>query len=183
MMNIMRERAIILCGIAGVCLLLLASAACRESGRDERENAGAASNNSSTAASDATGEAVDPAKLDAEVERLEKQAEKNPGNADTLAELARAYVRRGNAHRAAQRMREAMADYRRAQQNDPDNDEAQKNAADIAPQVEGAVTGEYGEPAPLPISPNVTGSDEKPTPTPKNEKPSPTPKKAVMSDE
>lgn len=179
MKNIVRERAIMLCGLAGACLLVLASTACRESGGGDAapQNAGAAANNSSTAASDTTGEAVDPAKLDAEVARLEKQAEKNPGNAETLAELARAYVRRGNAHRAAQRMREAMADYRRAQQNDPDNDEAQKNAADIAPQVEGTPTGEYGEPAPLPISPNVTGSDEKPTPAPKNEKPTPAPKK------
>jgi hypothetical protein len=31
MKNIVRERGIILCGLAGVCLLLLASTACRES--------------------------------------------------------------------------------------------------------------------------------------------------------
>jgi cytochrome c-type biogenesis protein CcmH/NrfG len=151
------------------CALLLAagfSAACGggESNSATQSNASASADNSSVAASTKSG--GDPASLDAEVERLEKQAGKNPGNPETLAELARAYVSRGNAHRAAGRLREAMDDYRSAQSKDPDNEEALKNAADIAPQVEGTPTGEYGEPAPLPISPNVTGAEEKPSPTP-----------------
>lgn len=152
-------------------LLLVTAAACGRGDQNNapRSNAGAPANNTPAAGTAATG--GDPAALDAEIERLEKEAGKNPGNAETLAELARAYVRRGNAHRAAGRPREAMDDYRRAQRNDPDNEEALKNAADIAPQVEGTPTGEYGEPAPLPISPNVTGAEEKqsPPPTPKKQ--------------
>ena len=168
MTNIVRGQARSVCLVAAVAgALLFASAACRQSGRDDgaQTNTGAASNSSAAANNAPAG--GDPAKLDAEIERLEKQAEKNPGNAETLAELARAYVRRGNANRAAGRLREAMDDSRRAQRNDPDNEEAQRNAAEIAPQVEGTPTGEYGEPAPLPISPNVAEDEAKPTPTPK----------------
>ena len=170
MTNIVRGQARSVCLVAAVTgALLFATAACRDGGTNEsaQTNGGAASNNSSAANNAPAG--GDPAKLDAEIERLEKQAEKNPGNAETLAELARAYVRRGNAYRDAQRLREAMDDYRRAQRNDPDNEEAQRNAAEIAPQVEGTPTGEYGEPAPLPISPNVADDETKPTPTPKKQ--------------
>lgn len=154
---------------AGLCALLLACGACR---RDDTKNAGGASNasasqsNAAPAAGNTQG-GSDPSRLDAEIERLEKQAEKNPGNPELTAELARAYVRRGNALRDAGRVREALLDYQRAQSNDPDNDEATRNAADLAPQGEGTATGEYGEPAPLPITPNVTGGEEKPSPTPK----------------
>ena len=49
---------------------------------------------------------------------------------------------------------------------DPD---AQRNAAEISPLVEGAQTGENGEPAPLPITPGVTADEDKPTPTPKKQ--------------
>ena len=167
MTNIVRGQARSVCLVAAVAgALLFAAAACRDGGKNEsaQTNGGAASNTSANNAAAAGG---DPSKLDAEIERLEKQAGKNPGNAETLAEFARAYVRRGNAHRDAGRLREAMDDYRRALSRDPDNEEAQRNAADIAPQVEGTPTGEYGEPAPLPISPNVADDETKPTPTPK----------------
>jgi tetratricopeptide (TPR) repeat protein len=169
MTNIVRGQARSVCLVAAVSgALLFASAACREGGTNEsaQTNGGAASNNSANNAAAAGG---DPAKLDAEIERFEKQAEKNPGNAETLAELSRAYARRGNSHREAGRLREAMDDYRRALSKDPDNEEAQRNAAEIAPQVEGTPTGEYGEPAPLPISPNVADDEAKPTPTPKKQ--------------
>jgi len=168
MTNIVWGHARPLCLVAAACgALLFVSAACRDAGTNDaaQREAGAASNNSA-AASNTAAAGGDPSKLDAEIVRLEKQAEKNPGNAETLTELARACVRRGNAYREAGRLREAMDDYRRAQRNDPDNEEAQRNAAEIAPQVEGTPTGEYGEPAPLPISPNVADDDAKPTPTP-----------------
>lgn len=157
------------------CALLLCAAACGGGQGDNAPQSNAAAttataDNSAAVAGTKTG--GDASSLDAEIERLEKEAGKNPGNSETLAELARAYVRRGNALRAAGRVREAMDDYRRAQRNDPDNEEAQTNAAEIAPQVEGTPTGEYGEPAPPPISPNVTGAEERPAPTT-----TPTPKK------
>jgi cytochrome c-type biogenesis protein CcmH/NrfG len=110
---------------------------------------------------------ADTSQLDAEVERLEKRAERNPGDDEALADLAKAYVRRGDAERAASRLREALLDYRRAQSADPDNPDAQRNAAEISPLVEGAQTGENGEPAPLPITPGVTDDEERPTPRPK----------------
>jgi cytochrome c-type biogenesis protein CcmH/NrfG len=109
----------------------------------------------------------DFSQLDAEVEQLQKRAERNPADDEALSELAKAYVRRGDAERAANRLREALLDYRRAQGADPDNPDAQRNAAEISPLVEGAPTGENGEPAPLPITPGVTDDEEKATPTPK----------------
>jgi cytochrome c-type biogenesis protein CcmH/NrfG len=108
----------------------------------------------------------DMAKLDADVEQLEKRAERNPGDDEALSELAKAYIRRGDAHRAANQLSEALFDYRRAQSADPDNADAQRDAAEISPLVEGAQTGENGEPAPLPITPGVTADEDKPTPTP-----------------
>jgi cytochrome c-type biogenesis protein CcmH/NrfG len=101
------------------------------------------------------------------VEQLQKRAERNPADDEALSELAKAYVRRGDAERAANRLREALLDYRRAQGADPDNPDAQRNAAEISPLVEGAPTGENGEPAPLPITPGVTDDEERATPTPK----------------
>lgn len=108
-----------------------------------------------------------PAALDGEIARLERLNERNPADDEARLKLARAYVRRADQHRAAQRLPEALADYRRALRTDPDNEEAQKNVAEITPQVEGTPQeGEYGEPAPPPISPNVTEGEAKETPTP-----------------
>jgi cytochrome c-type biogenesis protein CcmH/NrfG len=147
-------------------------------GRGEQANDGqansAANANTNVAANanttDAAG-AADFSTLDAEVGQLEKRAERNPGDDETLAALARAYVRRGNAHRAANRLREALLDYRRAQNANPDDEAAQRAAAEISTLVEGERTGENGEPAPLPITPGVTDDEEKaaPTPTPKKQ--------------
>jgi cytochrome c-type biogenesis protein CcmH/NrfG len=137
--------------------LVLAMAACRG---DSSPNANAGPN-----ANAPPGAATDPARLDAEIARLERLTERNPADDEARAELARAYVRRAGEHRAAQRLREALEDYRRAQRFDPDNEEALKNISDLSPQVEGTPPeGEYGEPAPPPISPNVTGGEGKETP-------------------
>ena len=110
---------------------------------------------------------ADMAKLDAEIEQLERQAERNPGDEDTRDELARVYVRRGDARRAAGQLREAVADYQQALRFDPDNNEAQNNAAAARDQLGGDQQGENGEPAPLPITPNVADEDGKPAATPK----------------
>jgi len=132
-------------------LLLPALAAC---GGGERPREGAR-----TAASpQADAAANEPARLDAEITRLERLTERNPADDEARTQLARAYVRRADTHLAARRLPEALADYRRAQRLDPDNEEAQRNVADLSPQVEGTPQeGEYGEPAPPPISPNVEG--------------------------
>ncbi|HEX8687419.1 MAG TPA: tetratricopeptide repeat protein, partial [Pyrinomonadaceae bacterium] len=113
-------------------------------------------------------------KLNADIERLEKSAERNPGDDETLDELARAYVRRGDARRGAGQLREALADYQSALRHDPDNDQAQSNAAAAAGQLGDAQQeDENGAPVPPPITPNVAGEQGQPTPAP-----TPTPKKS-----
>ena len=108
--------------------------------------------------------------LSGEIERLEKQAERNPADKETLDELARAYVRRANLERGSGQLREALADYQSALRHDPDNDEAQGNAAATKLQLGGeSEEDENGAPAPLPITPNVADEDGKPTPTPKKQ--------------
>ena len=110
----------------------------------------------------------DVAKLNADIERLERQAERNPTDEETGDELARAYVRRGNAQRSAGQLREALADYQSALRHDPDNVEAQSGAAAVTEQLGGEQKeDENGAPAPLPITPNVADEEGKPTPTPK----------------
>lgn len=115
---------------------------------------------------------VDVAKLNSDIERLEKSAERNPGDDDTLDELASAYVRRGDAERTSGQPQEALKDYQRALRLDPNNLEAQKNAADIQEQLGGEQQDENGAPAPAPITPNVADDEEKPAATP-SEKPTP----------
>jgi cytochrome c-type biogenesis protein CcmH/NrfG len=147
-----------------VALMLLLTGCNRAKPADASAHAGS----SPVAPQASTGGATDDvAKLDADIERLERQAERNPGDEETRDELARAYVRRGNTQRTAGQLREALADYQRALRLDPDNNEAQTNAAATKEQVGGSEQqGENGEPAPLPITPNVADEDEKPKPTP-----------------
>jgi cytochrome c-type biogenesis protein CcmH/NrfG len=118
---------------------------------------------------------VDVPQLNADIERLEKTAERNPGDEDTRDVLAQAYVRRGDAERATDQPQEALKDYQRALRLDPDNAEAQKNAADTQEQLGGEQReDENGAPVPPPITPNVADEDDKPAATPAEK---PTPKK------
>ena len=144
----MRKTALVL--LLGSLLVALSS--CRgEGASDPDANAGA-----NAAAS--PGPAYNPAALDGEIARLERLTERNPADDEARLKLARAYVRRADQHRAAQRLPEALAEYRRALRTDPDNEDALRNVAELSPQVEGTPQeGEYGEPAPPPISPNVEG--------------------------
>ena len=138
----------------------------------QQSNAGAQPSSSQSNGNAADASTTDVAKLNADIERLEKATERNPGDEDSRDELARAYVRRGNAERAGGQPQEALNDYQRALRLDPDNDEAQKNAADIKEQLGGEQVDENGAPLPPPITPNVADDDDKPTATP-NEKPTP----------
>jgi tetratricopeptide (TPR) repeat protein len=157
-----------------VATLLLLACAC--GGAKSNSNSQAANANGSGAPQNATKAVTseaDAARVDAEIERLEKLVERNPGDDDTRDELSRAYVLRGDWLRTSGRLNEALLDYQRALRLDPDNDAAQKAAADTEEQIGGAQQqGENGEPAPLPIIPNVTdeeGKSDKPTPTPKKQ--------------
>jgi cytochrome c-type biogenesis protein CcmH/NrfG len=156
---------------AALALLMLACSCGGRAPADTAQdgNAAASASPQATAPGGGAQTPADISQLDAEVEQLEKRAERNPGDDEALADLAKAYVRRGDAERAANRLREALLDYRRAQSADPDNPDAQRNAAEISPLVEGAPTGENGEPAPLPITPGVTDDEERPPPTPKKQ--------------
>ena len=135
-----------------------------------------ASNSAAASASPGAERPAEGANLDAEIQRLEKLVERNPGEDSVTRPLAAAYVRRGNALRAAGDLRGALKDYRNAIKYDEDNEEAQKNIAEIVPQVEGEKTGEYGEPAPLPITPNVTTDTDEAEPSPTAQ---PSPRKNV----
>jgi len=158
---------------ASALTLLLALAAltagCRRDARTNADGGGEAQAAATPGASAVQGAPADAGKLDAEIERLEKQAERNPADEEARDELARAYVRRGNGLRGAGQLREALADYQRALRLDPDNDEAQAGTAAATEQVGGEKQDENGAPAPLPITPNVADEDEKPTPTPKKQ--------------
>jgi cytochrome c-type biogenesis protein CcmH/NrfG len=153
-------------------LLVLSLAACGggEQSGTKTGNGADASANSSPSAAAANAAPGDSSKLDGEIEQLEKRAQRNPGDDEALSLLASAYVRRANSLRAAQRLKEALTDYQRALRINPNNEEAQKNAAEIALLIEGTPQeGEYGEPPPLPITPNVTGGEASPTETPKKQ--------------
>ncbi len=166
------------CVISVALLLVSLSAGCRRSApANGNQTENPATSNTATAATTNSASAdggANAAQLDAEIARLEKIAQRNPSDDEVRDALAQAYVRRGNARRAAQQLREALRDYQNALRINADNEEAQRNAAEISPQVEGQPTGENGEPAPLPITPNVTTEGEEPSPT---KQPSPTKKR------
>lgn len=140
-------------------------AGCR---RDAQKKGGApAAGETANAQPGAAPSPADIAQLNVEIERLEKQAERNPADEETRDELARAYVKRAKVEQGVGQFQEALADYQRALRHDPDNDDAQAGAAAATDAIGGDKEDENGAPAPLPITPNVADEDEKPTPTPK----------------
>jgi cytochrome c-type biogenesis protein CcmH/NrfG len=145
-------------------LLALAAAGCRRDA-GTNTNGGAAQAGATPGAATGQGSPADPGKLDAEIERLEKQAERNPADEETRDELARVYVRRGDLRRAAGQLEVALSDYQSALRLDPDNGAAQDNAAAVRVQLSGEQQDENGAPAPLPITPNVADEEGKATPT------------------
>jgi tetratricopeptide (TPR) repeat protein len=140
----------------------------------QQSNAGAPSSSAQSNGNAAASSTTDIANLNADIERLEKAAERNPGDEDMRDELARAYVRRGDAERASGQPQEALKDYQRALRLDPNNDEAQKNAADTERQLGGGEQeDENGAPLPPPITPNVADDDDSKPAAPAKEKPTP----------
>jgi tetratricopeptide (TPR) repeat protein len=163
-------------------LLTISVCACGGSENRNGDAATTATTAGNTASANATtggsgGMQTGVVNYDAQIADLEKQAEKNPGDDELRDALSQAYLRRANALRDAQQLKEALRDYRKALSNNPDNEEAQQRAAEIGAQVEGDLTGENGEPAPLPITPNVTTDD------PADEKPQASPPKEMKKNE
>lgn len=157
---------------AVTALTLLVAAAMLSAGcrRDARKGADPAAGQTASAQPTRDAAPADIPKLNGDIERLEKQAERNPADEETRGELARLYVLRGDAQRGAGQLREALADYQSAMRFAPDNVEAQANAAAVGQQLGGdQQEDENGAPAPLPITPGVADEDGKPTPTPKKQ--------------
>jgi cytochrome c-type biogenesis protein CcmH/NrfG len=131
----------------------------------------AANANNATQAADAQPKAAaspaDISQLNREIERLEKQAERNPADEETQDELARVYVKRAKVEQGGGQYQEALDDYQRALRHDPDNDDAQAGAASATEAIGGDKEDENGAPAPLPITPGVADEEGKPAPTPK----------------
>ncbi|HEX8282242.1 MAG TPA: tetratricopeptide repeat protein [Pyrinomonadaceae bacterium] len=161
---------------AATALTLLLALSALQAGcrREARPGDGGAGAQASATPGATAGDAApaDLGRLGAEIERLERQAERNPADEETRDELARLYVRRGNALRAAGQTRAALADYQSALRLDPDNGEAQSGAAAVNEQAGGGQQeDENGAPVPLPITPNVADEDGKPAATPTPKKP------------
>ncbi len=111
---------------------------------------------SAPAASQASGggEAIDTSKYDAAIDSAKKQADRKPNDLGARSALAHAYLARANALRDARQYRVALGDYRRTLQYDPENRDAQQNAAMIIMIMKqmGREVPEPGqEPAPLPF--------------------------------
>jgi Flp pilus assembly protein TadD len=157
---------------AVTALSLLAALAAPLAGCRRGAQKGADANAGQTAFAQPNGAAspVNITQLNGEIERLEKQAERNPADEETRDELARAYVKRAKVEQAGEQFQEALADYQRALRHDPDNEEAQAGAAVVDQQLGGdQQEDENGAPAPLPITPNVADEEGKATPTPKKQ--------------
>jgi cytochrome c-type biogenesis protein CcmH/NrfG len=147
--------------------VVLLSNACRDRGQKAPDTG---ANQTAAAQPNAAASPADIAQLNGEIERLEKQAERNPADEETQDELARAYVKRAKAEQSAGQHREALADYQRALRYDPDNDDAAAGAAAVNQELGGGgKEDENFAPVPPPISPNVADEDGKPTPTPKKQ--------------
>lgn len=167
MNNVPRNRRAAFPVLTLLVALAVLPAGCR---RDAQKGAAPAAGETANAQANAAGPATDVAQLNGEIARLEKQAERNPADEETRGELARLYVRRGDAQRGAGQLREALADYQSALRFAPDNDAAAANAAAVDQQLGGdGREDENGAPVPPPITPNVADEDGKPTPTPKKQ--------------
>ena len=155
---------------AAALTLLVALAAplagCRREAQKGTAQGGVTPGETTSAQQSAAASPADLAQLNGEIERMEKQAERNPGDAETQDELARAYVKRAKLEQAAGQFQEALQDYQRALRHDPDNDDAQAGALAANQQLGGdAKEDENGAPVPPPITPNVADEEGKPTPT------------------
>ncbi len=162
MMNKMRVWIGLLCL---PCVLLLC-VACGKSTSDganasNAANAAASSNGTNGNASNvapASGQAHDNSKLDAEIVRLEQEAEKNPDDETMLGALADAYVKRGAALHDAQRLADALRDYQSALKYSPNHEEANLRVAQITQEIGAEPHAEDGKPVSIPAKPGTSNN-------------------------
>ncbi|HYP02209.1 MAG TPA: hypothetical protein VER76_18605 [Pyrinomonadaceae bacterium] len=153
---------------AFVCLLslLLLCGACGKKGApaagtnengttNAATSSGDANGNASNTGTATGGQALDTSKLDAEIARLEAQAEKSPDDDSTLGALADAYVRRGHALHEAHRLTDALHDYQSALRYSPDHEEANLRVAQITQEIGAEPHAEDGKPVAVPAKPGA----------------------------
>lgn len=171
---VIRQRLLVVCVVLSATAMMVNLSACRTSAPPATDQAaatgaaGRASPPSSagalpTAAPPNMGEAIDTSTHNAEIARLEKQAQKSPGDETTRTALAQAYLGRANALKDARQYRVALGDYRRALRYDPDNEEARQMAAvivSIMKEMDREVPAEGEEPVPLAVTPDTSEDDE-----------------------
>lgn len=97
---------------------------------------------------------IDAAEMTADIERAEKQYQKNPKDEKTKLELAKAYFVRATALTGAAQYRAALGDYRKGLKLDPNDEDARKmhdQILSIFKQIGREPPKEGEEPAPLPF--------------------------------
>lgn len=160
-----RSKIVVVC-----CAFLLpcALAACRRSDSSASNsnvvNSSGAQNSEAKVSATMTPEVgvngADLTKYNAEIERLTRELEKNPGDDETNEALSEAYTKRGDVNRNARRFKEALRDYQKALRFDPENETAQQRAAELAEELGTKQHGENFEPPPPPISPDAVTEDD-----------------------
>jgi Flp pilus assembly protein TadD len=142
MMNMIRGKLLTL-----GCAVALSLVACNRSAPQNENRAASGSNN---VAVTPTPQAFDSGQLDAEIARLEAEAEKNPDDDAARTTLAAAYVKRGDALRAAHRNDEALRDYQNAQRFNPDNEDAQLGLEQLNQEAGAEPRADDGKPVTVP---------------------------------
>jgi tetratricopeptide (TPR) repeat protein len=144
---------VLLCGACGK-KSAPASGANRSGATNATAPSGDANGSASNSAADG-GQGLDTSKLDAEIARLEQQAEKNPDDDSALDALADAYVRRGRALHEARRLTDALRDYQSALRYSPDHEEANLRVAQITQEIGAEPHAEDGKPVAVPAKPGT----------------------------
>jgi Flp pilus assembly protein TadD len=140
-----RVHLVILCSIVALSLTACSRSASQNGNRANANNAATNAN-----APQSSAQALESGQLDAEIARLEAEAEKNPEDDTARAAVAVAYVRRANALRDVGREDDALRDYQTALRFNPDNEEAQLGLEQVNQESGAEPLGDDGRPVTVP---------------------------------
>jgi tetratricopeptide (TPR) repeat protein len=101
-----------------------------------------------------------PAELDDEIARLEREAEKDPDDDVTRTSLAQAYYLRGSALQQSGKLDEAMSDFQNALRFDPAHEEANIRLAQITREKEPDPRADDGKPVAIPATPGPNSNNK-----------------------
>jgi tetratricopeptide (TPR) repeat protein len=157
--------------ISLVCAGALTLAACGRGGPPQDNAARANANNAARVpgANQPAADALASGQLDAEIARLEAEAEKNPDDDSARANVAAAYVRRANALRAAARTDDALRDYQTALRFNPDNEDAQLGQEQLNQEAGAEPRADDGRPVTVPTGQKPENRSQKPEARSQNE--------------